>query len=107
MHLDIFILSTIIDAFEKRDVATADVKEAYLHTTMNEFAVVKLTDEQVEIMCKIDGICNRYVTYDKGRKVMYLMFNSGLYRILQGALLWYRLLTSKLKSFCAYRTTKS
>ena len=65
--------------FEKRDVATVDVKGAYLQTIMSKNAVVKLTDEQVEIMCKIDGMRDKYVTYKKERKVMYLMFNSGLY----------------------------
>ena len=45
VYSDIFILSTIIDTFEKRDVTTADVKGAYLHITMNKFVVVKLTDE--------------------------------------------------------------
>ena len=50
-------------------------------------------------MHKIHSICNEYITYKKGRKVMYLILNSGLYGILQGALLWYKLLVSKLQSF--------
>ena len=63
----------------KKDITTIDIKGVCLCTTINKFIVVKLTDEQVEIMCKIDGMRDKYVTYKKERKVMYLMFNSGLY----------------------------
>ena len=45
VHSDIFILSAITDVFKKRDIATADIKGAYLHTTMSKFVVVKLTDQ--------------------------------------------------------------
>ena len=98
VYSNIFILSTIIDTFEGRDVATADIKGAFLNTTMSKFIVVKLINKQVDIISKIDSMHDKYITYEKGRKVIYLMLNSELYRTLQGVLLLYKFLVSKLQS---------
>ena len=36
------MISLMIDAKERRDVATADVEGAYLHADMEEFVLLKL-----------------------------------------------------------------
>jgi len=58
--LESLILSLMIDAYEKRDVATADVAGAFLKGNMDDFIMVKLINEEVDIMCKVDP---RYVDY--------------------------------------------
>ena len=43
--LESLILSLMIDAYEKRDVATADVAGAFLKGNMDDFVMVKLINE--------------------------------------------------------------
>jgi hypothetical protein len=45
------MISLMIDAKEHCDVATADVKGAYLHADMEDFVLLKLVGEAVDIMC--------------------------------------------------------
>jgi hypothetical protein len=52
---DALMLSLMIDALEQRDVATADVTGAYLHADMDDFVVIKLTGDAVDIMCKANN----------------------------------------------------
>ena len=54
IQLESLLLFLMIDAFEKRDVATADVVGVYLMANMEDFVLVKLTGESVDIMCKVD-----------------------------------------------------
>ena len=51
---DALMISLMIDAKECRDVATADVKGAYLHADMEDFVLVKLVGEAVNIMCQVN-----------------------------------------------------
>ena len=48
------MLSLMIEAKEGRDVATADVKGAYLHTDMEDFVILELVGEAVNIMCQVN-----------------------------------------------------
>ena len=79
----------MIDAFESMDVATADVVGACLMANMDDFVLVKLTGESVDIMCKVDPMYKKYVYYEKGKKVLYLRLLKALYGCMQSALLWY------------------
>ena len=47
---DALMLSIIIDAYETRDVTTADVVGVYLNADMSDFTVMKLTGDAVDIM---------------------------------------------------------
>jgi len=47
------MLSILIDAKERRDVATANVAGAYLHTDMDNFTLLKMEGELVDIMCNV------------------------------------------------------
>jgi len=49
---DALMLSIIINAFENRDVATANVEGAYLHTDMEDFVLLTMVREATDIMCK-------------------------------------------------------
>jgi hypothetical protein len=52
---DALMYTTIIDAKERRDVATADVVGAYLNAEIDTFTVMKLTGETVDIMIQVDN----------------------------------------------------
>jgi hypothetical protein len=91
------MLSLIIDAAEQRDVAIADIVGAYLCVDMQDFTLLKLEGESVDIMCKACKDYRKFVTYENGKKVLYLQLLKAIYGCIQSALLWYELLTSTLK----------
>jgi hypothetical protein len=92
------ILTILIDAYERRDVATADVAGAYLKATMNDYVLIKFTGESVEILLKMEPTYERFVTYEKGVKVLYARLKKALYGCVQSALLWYNLFHDTLKT---------
>ena len=93
-----------MDAFEGRDVATADVAGAYLNVKMDEFVIMKITNpHHIRIMCKIDKTYEKYVTIENGKKVLYVQLLKALYGCVKSALLWYILFSttlSKRYGFC-------
>jgi hypothetical protein len=87
---DALLISTIIDATEHRDVATADVRGAYIHAKMVDFTLLKIEGESVDIMCNVCEVYRKFVCYEKGKKVLYLKLLKALYGCVQSALLWYK-----------------
>ena len=86
VHTDSFIMITVIEAKEYRDVATANIKGAYLYAHQKDFTVIKFVAEQVDIMCEIDPEYEKYVTYEGKNKVLYLSLLHALYGTLTAAL---------------------
>jgi hypothetical protein len=86
----------MIEAKEGRDVATADVKGAYLHTDMEDFVILKLVSEAVNIMCQVNPKYKKFVVVEHGKKVLYLQLLKALYGCVQSALLRYELFTGTL-----------
>jgi hypothetical protein len=86
----------MIDAKERRDVATADVEGAYLHADMKDFVLLKLVGEAVDIMCQVNPKYENFVVIENGKKVLYLQLLKALYGCVQSALLWYNLFTNTL-----------
>jgi hypothetical protein len=85
-----------IDAKERRDVAMAEVEGGYLHADMEEFVLLKLVGEAVDIMCQVNPKCQKFVVIENGKKVLYLQLLKALYGCVQSALLWYGLFTNTL-----------
>jgi hypothetical protein len=94
---DALMMSMVIDAKEKRDVATADVVGAYLNADMPDFVVLKLVGSAVDIMCMVNPKYKKFVTHENGKRVLYLQLLKALYGCVQSALLWYDLFTNTLK----------
>jgi hypothetical protein len=93
---DALMVSIMIDAFEKRDVATADVEGAYLHADMDDFTLLRVEGESVDILCDVCSDYEQYVTWENGKKVLYLQLLKALYGCVKSALLWYELFTGTL-----------
>jgi len=91
------MLFIIIDVYKKRDATTDDVVGAYLNVDMPDFTVMKLTGDAVDIMCKVNPKYEKFMTIEKGKRVLYLQLLKALYRCVQLALLWYDLFTNTLK----------
>ena len=83
------MLSLLIDAEEKRDVATADVIGAYLMADMKYKVIVKMTGKAVDIMCKVTIHYIPFISPEKGRKIIYVRFKKALYGCMQSEILWY------------------
>jgi hypothetical protein len=91
------LLSIIIDAYENRDVATADVAGAYLKAYMDDFVIMKFTGESVDILCKLNPEHMKFVVIENGVKVLYVRLIKAIYGCVKSALLWYELFHSTLK----------
>jgi hypothetical protein len=93
---DALMISLMIDTKERRDVATADVEGAYLHADMEDFVLLKLVGEAVNIMGQVNPKYEKFVVIENGKKVLYLQLLKSLYGCVQSALLWYDLFTNTL-----------
>jgi len=88
----------VIDAYEKRVTATADVTGAYLNAKMDEFLVMKIEGDMIGYMVQVDP--KKYaphVRVEHGRKVLYVQILRALYGCIRSGLLWYNLFTKTLK----------
>ena len=94
---DAIMLTLIVDALERRDVATADVAGAYLNANMDDYVLMKLEGEDARLMCDVNPSYEKYVTHQQGRPVLYLRLAKALYGCVKSAMLWYKLFTSTLK----------
>ena len=63
---------------------------------MDDFELAKLTDESVDIMCKVNAKYKKFVFYEKGEKFLYLQLTKALYGCNQSALSWYQNFKTKL-----------
>ena len=94
------LTTAIIDAKEKRDVCTADIPGAYLHDILpksNKRVLLKLMGIFVDIMVEANAEYEKYVVYEKGKKVLYLRVLRALYGCIESALLWYDLYSTTLE----------
>ena len=63
----------VIDAYERRVTATADVTGAYLNAKMDQFLVMKIEGDMVDFMVQADP--KKYaphVRVEHGRKILYV-----------------------------------
>ena len=99
VQLESLLLTMMVDANEKRDVATADISGAYLLADMKDYVLIRLEGESADIMCKVDSSYTKYITYNKkGKPVLYMQLEKALYGCLQSAIRWYETFVSKLES---------
>ena len=97
VSLEALMLSLMVDAKEKRDVATADVGGAFLHGDMDDFVILKMVGNAVDILCKVNPDFEKYVIIENGKRVLYLQLLKALYGCVKAALIWYTLFVTVLK----------
>ena len=91
VRLESILLSSMIDAHERRTVVTCDIPGAFMQTDIDEIVHVRLEGKMAELLTKVDP--NKYVPYlteEKGKQVLYVVLNKALYGTLQGALLFWK-----------------
>ena len=94
---DSVMISSSIDAHEERYVATADVPNAFIQTKLpdkdphGDRYTMKITGEMVDFLLELaPEIYSPFVTYENGRKVIYVIVKKAIYGMLQSALLFYK-----------------
>ena len=89
------MITGVIDAQEKRDVATMDIPNVFIQADMpweegQERVVMKITGVLVDTLTKLaPGRYNSFVVYEKGRKVLYVQVLKAIYGMLNASMLWY------------------
>ncbi len=91
-------MTAAIDARENREVVTIDIPGAFLHATNDDYVVMRMNGTLTELMAKTDlKLYRKYLTDEKGKKVLYVRLQKALYGMMKSALLFYRKLISELK----------
>ena len=99
--LESIMLCATINAEEHRDVATADIPNAFVQTSMEGTVHVRLRGTLAEMLVmKYPEVYREYVSHDKkGQMILYLLLRKALYSIMQAAILFYRKLESDLEGY--------
>ena len=92
-------ITAVIDATERRDVATVDIPGAFMQADIDETVIVRFTDEMAILLARIDpDLYDPYLEYENGKPVLYAKLLKALYGTVQAALLFWKELTSFLVS---------
>ena len=92
------MMSCTIDARESRHVAVTDILGALLHADMEEDVHMPLEGTIAELIVKLDpSLYRKYIWENRcGKPILYVKLRKELYRTLQAALLFWRLLSDTL-----------
>jgi hypothetical protein len=94
------MISATVDAMEERDVATVDIPGAFMQADIDEVVHVKFEAEIAEMLVRMDlQMYQKYVKDEHGWSVLYVELLKALYGTLRAALLFWKLLSSKLVSW--------
>jgi hypothetical protein len=93
------LLTSTIDAFKARDVATVELPGAFLQAEMEGIVYVRVTDIVVDALTKIDPAYNNHVTYEGNKIVLYVQLQKALYGTLQAPILFWKKLCSQLQEW--------
>ena len=94
---DALFITLVIDAMERRDVATVDIPGAFLQTDAKPGTYMKITGPMVDILCQINPkLYEKYVTNEKGKRVLYTEASKAIYGMVDSAFLFWLYLSSYL-----------
>ena len=89
-------LTSLIDAMERRCVITMDIPGAFMQADIDETVHVKLEGEVALLLCKLAPEYRPFITYERGKPVIYAELNKALYGTVQAAYLFFKKLTKFL-----------
>ena len=95
--IEAVMLSCVIDAVERRDVAIIDIPGAFMQVDMDEIVHMRLEGKMAELLVRIDpSKYEKYTVYENGKPVIYVILKKALYGTLRAALLFWRRLSEQL-----------
>ena len=105
-YTEAVIITAIVNAKEKRDVATINIPNAFCQTVITNpdakhRIIVRLRGPLVEMLCEIaPEVYQEYVTMNKkGEKVLLVQCTNALYGSMVASLVFYKKLVTALKSY--------
>ena len=96
VSIESLFISCIIDAMERRDVATIDIPGAFMQANIDEEVHVKFDDELIDLLCQVDPSLSQYVGMERGKRVLYTKLNKALYGTVQASRLFWKKLSTFL-----------
>ena len=102
-HTESILLTSAIDAHQRRDVMTMDIPNALIQAFLpidmgGERVIMKVHGLLVDWLIELDPVkYENKVVYEKGQKVLYLEILRAIYGMLIASLLWYRKLRKDLE----------
>ncbi len=96
------LITGVIEAREKRDVATCDIPNAFVQTKLPEHdkhghkTIMKIRGPLLEILCEMDPTYEEYVVTENNKRVLYVHLTRALYGMLASAMLFYNKLKKDL-----------
>ena len=97
VSIEAVMLSCLIDVMEQRDTATVDIPGSFMQADMDELVHMRLEGTMAKLLIKLDPkLYRKYVKTVNGKKVLYVQLKKALYGTMRAALLFWKLLTSKL-----------
>ena len=95
------LLCCVIDAKERRDIATVDIPGAFMQGDQDETVHMRLEGTLAELLTKCDPkLYRQYVVTENNKPVLYVELIKALYGTLHAALIFWHKLTSKLLTKC-------
>jgi hypothetical protein len=95
--IEAVLLSCVIDADERRDVATVDLPGAFMQADMDEVVHMRMEGKIAELLVRINcQLYRKYITIEGKKKVLYVELRKALYGTLKAALLFWQLLSAQL-----------
>jgi hypothetical protein len=93
-------ITTVIDAYQGRDVACFNIPGAFLHADVNKDITMVLQGRLAELMVQVEpNLYRKYITADrKGTAILYIKMQKALNGLLRSALLFYKKLVTDLES---------
>ena len=85
---DSVFITSVSNAYERRQVATCDLPGAFLHTKTKETVIMSLRGELADLMVKVDPMLYRkFIMKDrKGISVLYVQLYKSLYGLMSSFL---------------------
>ena len=95
--IEAVMLLCVIDANERRDTATVDIPGAFMQADMDKLVHMRLDGKMAELLVRVDpDLYEKYIVYENGKPVLYVVLKKALYGTLRAALLFWRRLSSQL-----------
>ncbi len=98
---DSVMITSAIEAHERRKVITLDIPGAFLNADLDEEVIMLLRGELAEMMVTIDpALYGPYViTTKRGEKLLYVKMLKAMYGLMRAALLFYLKLCADLQEY--------
>ena len=98
--MEALFLTCIIDALEKRDVATTEIPSAFMQADMDEIVNMKIEGKVAQLMTKIDPKkYEKYTVTEKGKPVIYVRLLKALCETPKATLLFWENLSEAFQEW--------